>query len=54
MIAADLMDTPDGLVRRGDEFHDPENWQDCPICRVECPADSSSCFNCGAALEGED
>lgn len=44
----DLMETPEGLVRAGDEFHDPANWRACPRCGVDCPADSTSCFSCGA------
>lgn len=48
----ELMETPEGLVRSSDEFHDPANWQSCPRCRVDCPIESTSCFNCGADLPG--
>lgn len=52
MNVTELMDTPPGLVRRGDEFHDPKNWERCSDCGVDCPIDSTDCFNCGAELEG--
>lgn len=49
----DLMETPEGLVRVGDEFHDPDNWKECPGCGVDCPVDSTSCFNCGHEFDPE-
>lgn len=51
--AADLMDVPDGLVRAGDELHNPDNWKTCPDCRVGCPVTSTSCFKCGADFPEE-
>lgn len=48
----DVMDSPEGLIRSGDEFHDPDNWVRCPRCRVGCPVDFERCFRCGAALGG--
>lgn len=49
-----LMDAPEGTVRSGDEFHDPRNWIACEGCGVDCPIESDSCFNCGAALTEDD
>jgi len=37
----------------GDEHHLDENWQDCPSCGYDNPADYSECTFCGAALEQE-
>lgn len=45
-----LMDCPDGMVRRGDEYLDPQNWVCCPECGVDCPSNAETCFNCGAVL----
>lgn len=45
-----LFDVPDGMVRRGDEIHDPENWTCCPECGLDCPATSETCFGCGEKL----
>lgn len=45
-----LFDVPDGMVRRGDEIHDPANWTNCLNCGVDCPADAERCFNCDEPL----
>lgn len=47
---ARLMDTPDGMVQRGDELHDPDNWTTCSNCGVDVPADAERCFNCDEVL----
>lgn len=40
----DLMTAPDGLVRAGDEFHDPEReFHECEACGNLYPADSWHC-----------
>lgn len=45
--AAELMTTPDGLIRVGDEFRDPDNWKECSVCGIDCRVTSTACWNCG-------
>lgn len=45
-----LFDISNGMIRRGDEVHNPSNWICCSECRAECPADAETCFNCGSKL----
>lgn len=47
---ADLIEPPEGTIKVGDECLDPSNWQQCPACSSVCPAESETCFDCGATL----
>lgn len=49
-----LFDVPDGMVRAGDEIHDPANWDRCPRCGTDCPADATGCWRCGARFGPRD
>lgn len=42
----ELMNTPEGTVQVGDEFHDPDNWSLC-TCGVDVPVDMDECWDCG-------
>lgn len=50
---ADLMTTPEGMVRRGDEFHRPEDLRTCRRCGAEGRARAEQCFNCGLDADAE-
>jgi hypothetical protein len=45
-----LIETPEGMVRSGDEVRLPSNWTDCRACGVECPIDHADCWHCGEPL----
>lgn len=46
----DLMETPAGTERVGDEFHDPDNWVECPDCGYDNPVGYDDCTFCGAEI----
>lgn len=35
---------------RDDEIHRPGNWQYCPECGYDNPADHNECVDCGSSL----
>lgn len=45
-----LMDAPEGMVRRGDEFIDPSEYVCCRECRTECRRSAETCISCGEPL----
>jgi len=50
MRARELINTPAGTERAGDECHAPGNWQECSACGYDNPTNYDACTFCGGEL----